>query len=330
MERKKVVIIGSSFAGLSCAKALADSEFEVLILEKDNVFGIKTCASGVKDQDLAYITQNEVNFPFEPVYLCTDTEKIQMPWGRGMISSIVRSEVLTNWAKKLADVPNIKIRLNSKVSEIKSNTVNIVDGEAIEFDYLIGADGSNSIVRRFLNLPQTKYLPAVQYIIPEKIISHFEIYADTELFDKGYSWIFPNRDFTSVGACVMADSPNARHLRGNLDAWLKKMKIDISRAKYEGFLINYDFQGYKFDNIYLAGDAGGFANGLTGKGIYGAALSGEVIAEDILGRKDHQNSLQLWMKEKAEDEAELKLDGNFVLRKIQKIKAYMNSNSSNA
>lgn len=68
----------------------------------------------------------------------------------------------------------------------------------------------------------------------------------------------------------------------NFKYWLKKNKIDTTGGIYQSFPINHDYRGYKFKNIFLAGDAGGFASGLTGEGIYQAFVSGEEVAKLIL------------------------------------------------
>jgi len=47
-------------------------------------------------------------------------------------------------------------------------------------------------------------------------------------------------------------------------------------------MLDYDCQGYKFDNIFLIGDAGGFVSGLTGEGIYQALVTGEEVGKIIL------------------------------------------------
>jgi len=49
-------------------------------------------------------------------------------------------------------------------------------------------------------------------------------------------------------------------------------------------MINYDYKGHEFKNKFLVGDAGGFASGLTGEGMYFAIKSGEDVARKILNK----------------------------------------------
>jgi geranylgeranyl reductase len=71
-------------------------------------------------------------------------------------------------------------------------------------------------------------------------------------------------------------------MKKNFLEWLKLKKINIAEATYEAFVINCDYQGYKFGDTFLIGDAAGLASGFTGEGIYQALISGEEIAKLIL------------------------------------------------
>jgi geranylgeranyl reductase len=75
-------------------------------------------------------------------------------------------------------------------------------------------------------------------------------------------------------------------LRENFHNWLAAKGIDISQARYRSAPINYDCRGLQFGNIFLVGEAGGFASGLTGEGIYQALVTGEEAAKIILGATD--------------------------------------------
>jgi heterodisulfide reductase subunit A-like polyferredoxin len=46
-EKVDVLIVGAGPAGLSCAKALGDSNLNVLVLEKNKIVGPKVCAGGI-------------------------------------------------------------------------------------------------------------------------------------------------------------------------------------------------------------------------------------------------------------------------------------------
>ena len=80
------------------------------------------------------------------------------------------------------------------------------------------------------------------------------------------------------------DSISPSNIRKNFDKWLKSENINVSKGKLEVFPINYDYKGYKFGNVYLAGDAAGLASAYSGEGIYQALVSGEEVAKSIIDK----------------------------------------------
>jgi len=314
-----VVIIGASFAGLSCVKILAKSNKEVLVLDKSNQPGAKACGCGVEDEDLEFVSESDINFPMASLFIEAKGKMQQMSEGRGLISSIVRPNVINKWKNQFDNLPNIQIELNTKVVKVNLQDKNIIidDDIKISYDYLVGADSSFSIVRNTLGLSVAKYMAAINYRVENFKTDKFLMAADWVLFDKGYAWIFPNKNFTSIGCAVDYSSGNLRRMHQNLDEWLKKKNISLE-GQFEGSIINYDYKGYKFNDVYLAGDAAGVADGLTGKGIYAACLSGKLVAQEIL-RKVEQKTLEQfnsWLEEKQRNENILNLDKNFLELKL--------------
>jgi geranylgeranyl reductase len=112
-------------------------------------------------------------------------------------------------------------------------------------------------------------------------LPHMEWHLSRKYFGSGYGWIFPHSETASVGAYADRRSMSAQQLQKGLLAWATNRGIDLSRYKASAEYINYDYRGWKFGNIFLAGDAAGFASGLTGEGIYPAIVSGEHIASCI-------------------------------------------------
>jgi len=297
-----VIIIGAGIAGLECAKNLADSSLSVLVLERNKQISRKTCAEGITSHDLKYIPKSFMNFDFQKMIIHYENKEVIFPQKEVIISTINRENFLNHKIKNLEKINNIEILTGTSVSEIISNNLlKLSNGKNLSFKFLIGADGSTSIVRKYLNLPLKKFEIAIQYIIP-KAFKNFEIYLDNKLFGTGYLWIFPNKDYTSIGCISLLRFMNSKTLRENFDLWLKENNFDISNARFEAALINYDYRGYRFNNIFLAGDAAGLTSGITGKGIYSASLSGKQIAIDIIGVSKIPNLIKKWLKKKRQQE----------------------------
>jgi len=304
MESYETIIVGAGPAGLKCAETLAEAGKEVIILEKNEVIGPKICAGGLTAKDFSFGIPNNMGKIFRKIFMHTPHRTTIIETGEPIVTTIDRKklgQIMLKQAKKAGAVIKTKI----KVSEIRKSSI-IANNKEISFKYLIGADGSSSIVRRSLGLKTKEIDIAIQYIIP-KVYKHLEIFLDADLFASGYAWIFPNGKFTCIGAGADPRYLNAKELRANFSKWLKKKKIDVSKAKFEGAPINYSYEGYKFKNKYLIGDAAGFASGLTGEGIYFAILSGKEVAEQIINKNYKSKGIEKILRIKSHHEALLEL-----------------------
>lgn len=285
-----VIIVGAGFAGLECAKNLVNSGLKVLILEKNNKLGQKVCANGILKDDLKYIPEKLIEQDFKKIDFIINNKLIHTGSTK-IISTIDREKVLNYKLKECLKDKNINIKFNSQVIDISENSVKTNKNEILKYKYLVGADGSLSQVRKYLKL-KTKYIEfATQYLIPKKF-SEFEI----GLFKnyKGYLWIFPHKHYTSIGCGEIINYTKNNKSKLILESFLKMKKINFNPNKNQGAFLNCDYKGYKFGDIFLAGDAAGLVSKSTGKGIFAANSSGEQIAKDILGIKC--NALNNWLE----------------------------------
>lgn len=282
-----VVIIGAGPAGLACATELSKSNLKVLVLEQKDIIGPKVCAGGLTRKDLDHIKIPEqiLDVRFKNMTLHTPLIQTTIENDKDMICTIDR-EKFANWQlQELKNSKNVTIKTSCKVTGIDKEKVTIDNSSSFEYKYLIGADGSFSCVRRFLGIETKETAIAIQYIIPTEKYKELEFFFDSKLFKTWYAWIFPHEGYASIGCMCDPRFLSAKTLQQNFDKWLRKNDIDISEGKFEGYAINYGYRGYKFGNIFLAGDAAGLGSGLTGEGIYQAIVSGEEVVKTILDEK---------------------------------------------
>jgi flavin-dependent dehydrogenase len=119
---------------------------------------------------------------------------------------------------------------------------------------------------------------------------------------QGYGWVFPKDDHWSVGLYTL--SPRTRDLRGRLLSYIRAKGLpcaDDSLSGLEAFRIPVGGCWLKTPGapVYVVGDAGGFADALTGEGIYAALesgrLAGEVAVDVAAGRSRHHSYYRrLW------------------------------------
>lgn len=284
MQTKKIIIIGAGPAGLACAIELKkNSNFEITILEKNKDISYKICAGGISPcLEEIDILEDITDKKFNKIKIYNSKKVISIEQQKPLATTINRKtlhEYMTKKAQKLG----IKIIFNKKIINLKENSVKTETGETFNFDYLVGADGSVSTIRKELGIKTKKFLTAFQYMIPGEY-SDIEFYLDFKKFGASYTWIFPQKNIISVGAGYnqsLSHNITIKQLRTNFEEWCKT-KFNLENSRFEVFSINYDYQGFEFGNIFLAGDAAGLASGLTGEGIKFAILSGKDIAKKLI------------------------------------------------
>ncbi len=283
MKHYDVIIVGAGPAGLRCAEILAQSDKTVLLLEKKAETGPKTCAGGLTRKTLKLM-----DIPDELIELKINKAKTAGPHsvyltreGKAPFAFMIDRRRFGQWQEQKLAGSSVEIRHKALVTDITRDYVEVNRKERLGYTWLVGADGSTSKVRRLLNLPTEKQLVTFQYLIPSGEI-RFEVHLNNRYFRSGYGWIFPHKGYLAVGCLADPQKVPAQILRKGFHRWLQKEGFDLSDAVYQSFPINYDYRGYRFGNIILAGDAAGLASGLTGEGIFAALLSGEEAARTIL------------------------------------------------
>lgn len=283
LEKYDVIIIGAGPAGLNCAYHLQDSRKKVLLLEKNDVIGPKVCAGGLTQKDLDYLNlpPSIIGRSFKELTYKAGNLSTVIKFNKPFIYTIDRKQ-LGEWQLEKIHSGKIDIIKNTTVIDINNDYIETSSGNKYCYKYLVGADGSASLVRRYLNIKTNILGIGIQYIISSHNYNNIELHYNSKLFASWYAWIFPHRDFVSIGTGGNPKIISSKTLRENLTTWMKLIDIDYSSGKFEAFPINNDYQGYKFDNIFLAGDAAGLASEFNGEGIYQALISGEEIAHTII------------------------------------------------
>lgn len=284
MNSYDVIVVGAGPAGLRCAEVLSNSSLSILLLEKGYTFGDKVCAGGLTRKDLGVINIPDQIIEHKVTKTAVFSQKRNSMTNapEAFVFTLKRKE-LGKWQREQLKTDNVKVKTNARVTEIHSDHVIINGNEKIGYKYLVGADGYASIVRKYLKLPQEKQLIGIQYTVPDPNLDpRLEIHLYSKYFKSWYAWVFPHENSFVVGCVCDPKMMSAKKLKDNFHAWLKEKDISIENAVYHSAPISYDYRGFKFGNIFLVGEAGGFASGLTGEGIYQSLVSGEVAAKTIL------------------------------------------------
>ena len=295
-----VVIIGAGPGGLVAASELAAGGAKVGVFERADEIGPKVCAGALPLQIHDFdIPEEIVSCRFSSItahangrsYELTQPSPFLYTADRGRLGRFLADRARDNGAE---------IFTGARVSKISPNKVT-VNGEEVSYRFLVGADGSHSIARKYLGLPIRKVGSTLQCVVPRDH-ERFELFFDARTFGSGIGWIVPHDGYTLIGLGRELDEARGKNLKGTLYRWALKQGVDITGVRMEAWPINYDYRGWRFGNLFLVGDAAGFASGLTGEGIYAAMVSGRVAARSILGMSVRSERLEQLLKKKRSHE----------------------------
>ena len=158
-------------------------------------------------------------------------------------------------------------------------------------EWVIGADGSNSVVRRsFRRLDRIRMRrlmgPALEVTLDAedfpRPVDAPELYVG--FLEAGYGWVFPHGDRVVAGICGL------RRKRENFYAlfreYLDFLGVDPAvTPEFRGHPLPYGnyVQDPAHGRALLAGDAGGFVEPLFGEGIFFALCTGWYAGEAVAG-----------------------------------------------
>jgi geranylgeranyl reductase family protein len=161
--------------------------------------------------------------------------------------------------------------------------------KAITADWLIGADGANSLVRRSVAqpFPRSALSIASGYYVRNRSSPRIEIaFASAPA---GYLWSFPRPDHLAVGACGQATETSSADLLQASAAWIRQHTDaehnDMRRYSWPIPSLSarqLDAEHPAGERWLLVGDAAGLVDPITREGLYFALASSGLAAESLM------------------------------------------------
>ena len=301
-----VIVVGGGPGGSTAARFCAKAGLKTLLIEKEQLPRYKPCGGCLSTK-----TAHLLNFDLSPVientiygakftYCCKDPFFIET---KDPIAFLVMRDRFDQFLIDKALEGGAKIVEGEKVRNVAEGAegveVELAKGNKFYCRYLIGADGSESTVAKSLSLPPQRDGGngiAIESEIPFDSSIHFPqkelqfIHLDFGRIPNGYGWVFPKKEWLSIGIGGMFRETKKMNPRQYFSHFLKGLGYipEGKIGRITGHLLPsfYDeSQKVSQGRVLLVGDAAHLMDPLQGEGIYYAVRSGMLAAEAIVGWK---------------------------------------------
>lgn len=273
-----VVIIGAGPAGLSCASVLADSELSVLIVDKSKTLATKACGGAITHLGSDYHIPQFKTLTFDKQTVFLNRLKFTFHLAHPL-KTISRKDLSGYQISEVKKALNIEIQTQIIINKIEKDHI-VTNFGKFGYKWLVGADGTTSQVRKYLNLPfsiRAGFSTEVEISNPR-----FSWYVNPREMGSAYVWCFPHKNHANIGIYYDPEQLPPAAARFVLNVYLNKIAGLPATLNISGGVVNCRYSGCEFGNIFLAGDAAGLAILSSGEGISSALISGQEVGRKIL------------------------------------------------
>ena len=300
-----VAVAGAGPAGAWCAHELAAGGARVAILDGSHPRE-KPCGGGVTRRALGLLHDRSLHSAV------TINSATFVDAARGAViplSSPIGRPRLSVFARRDFDAQLLARAVEAGAELIPHRVIGITrDGGqwhlstrqgGVRADWLLGADGATSFVRRHVARPfaRADLSIACGYFVHGQTSQAI----DVEFVERpaGYLWSFPRPGHLAVGIGAQADETSVTELMGIVDAWIgKKPSIaDATRERYSWPIPSLTVPSLQRerpsgDGWLLLGDAAGLVDPITREGIFFALQSAAFAAESLLSGRQPSRSYE--------------------------------------
>ncbi len=302
----EVIVVGGGPGGSTAARLCAQAGVKTLLIEKERLPRYKPCGGCLSAKtvrllglDLSPVIENTI-YGAKFTYCSEDPFFVE---SKNPIAFLVMRDRFDQFLVDRALEAGTRVLDGEKVIRVGEGAdgVKIESASGLKFrcQVLIGADGSESMVARFLSLRPRKnggYGVAVESETPFDSSVPFPkeelkfVHLDFGSVPNGYGWVFPKKEWLSIGIGGMFRETKKMNPRHYFKSFVKGLSYlpEGGPEKVMGHPLPsfYDEkQKVSQGRFLLVGDAAHLMDPLQGEGIYYAVRSGMLAAESILGWK---------------------------------------------
>jgi geranylgeranyl reductase family protein len=288
-----LIVVGGGPSGASAGRRAGKLGLNTLLLEKEEFPRYKPCAGGLTERAMSYLDfelpQDIIEREVTGAKIIFRDQSIEAHKGH-RVSSLVSRDKFDNFLLEKAKETGIEVHTGEKALCCREMY------DCIEVDtwkgtyrakFAIIAEGSQGIVKTCVRPTDNKEeyeiclvteIPAEEREIEEHLGKSIELHFGVA--GGGYGWIFPHKDYYSIGIGDVAK--DFQHPKESMLNFLRE----------NGFSGEYKLHGHKIplggikrkvvgSRVLLSGDAAGFADSFSGEGLAYAICSGQFAADSI-------------------------------------------------
>jgi menaquinone-9 beta-reductase len=286
-KHHSIIVIGGGPAGSSSAYTLSKHGLDVCIIDKA-VFPRKKLCGGLLTLRSKKIFSQIFDTDWNEVYEYK-SNGVEFFYKNISLNKVENYSELfftcrnyyDNYLLRLAEAQGTHLYLGDGIDSIDLNKklCRLRSGQEISYDYLIGADGVNSIVAKaILKNAYNKQKIAIGLEIEvdraktDRLVTSPEIHLG--IMNWGYGWVFPKQNTLTVGVGgIHVKNPAIKEdFKRFLFSLFGEMPLEKMKGHYIPFGDYKKIPGTK--DVLLAGDAAGLVEPITGEGIAFAMQSG--------------------------------------------------------
>lgn len=286
-----ISIIGAGPAGSHAAYILASKGHEVHMYEEHSKIGTPVQCTGIVTSEIAKIIDIKKEFIVNTV----NKARIHAPNGKHIEIQLKKPNIILDrekFDKHLADKAKkagAKIHLGKRFEGIRNGKM-IINGEEVQTDYLIGADGPNSTVSKCICNRERKNAIGIQARIKKKVDKNtVEFWLGTGEF----AWLVPESDSTARVGLV-----GSQKVSEQFNELLKKVGGKVIE-KQGGLIPIYDpKQKIQRGKITTVGDAAGQVKATTYGGLVPGLLAATEMGNSLINYEKNCNKKlkkDLWL-----------------------------------
>lgn len=289
MAQFDVVVVGAGPAGATAARELAAGGARVLMLERERQPRPKPCGGGVPLR-----AARTLPFPLESVTeaVASSLEMRLLGGGRfvrdagGAYALMVMRDRFDALLTEHAQRAGAQLREGTFVRSLEEERAHVrvrADGFTATAEFLVGADGAQSLVARAAGLGFGLAECAAWDIEVRGQLPDGRPVVEVGYSPWGYAWAFPKDGHVSAG--VVLPRTEARRLRTAAERFLSRLGLsqaEVLFARGHKLRFRRGDEAIAGERVLVVGDAAGLADEFTQEGIAYAITSGRLAARALL------------------------------------------------